>query len=87
MDVQSGVFVRELMGFHNANLVTGDFALDVISGFRVKRGELSTPVRGCMLVGNFFDILKKIDAFGREDECKGAFTGPAVSFIGKIVGK
>ena len=86
MDVQRGFFVKDLMGFHNMNPVTGDFSLDVTQGFFVRDGELEKPVKGCMLVGNFFDILKNSE-FDKDIEHKGSFFSPKIRFYGKVISK
>jgi len=70
-DTEKAVYVRELMGFHNLNPMTGDFALSISTGFFVEHGELTKPIRGCMLVGNFFDIMKNIKGFHKEDVIRG----------------
>jgi PmbA protein len=87
MDVQRGVFIRELFGFHNMNPVTGDFSLNVAEGFMIGRGELGKPIRECLLVGNFFDILKSGIAFDVKDETRAWLTAPRVRFSGRLVGK
>jgi PmbA protein len=84
---KKGIYVKELMGFHNANIDTGDFALDIVCGFEVSDGEVGKPVRGCMLVGNAYDILKQDElAFDREGHFKTWLYSPHVRFAGKVVG-
>ncbi len=85
-DVKKGVFVKNLSGFHNMNASTGDFALNIGTGFRIKNGKKTKPVRGCMLTGNFYNMINKIKGFHEEDEQKTWFKGPAIRYKGKIVG-
>ena len=87
MDVPKGVFVKELMGFHNMNPITGDFALDVTQGFTIRDGELDKPIRGCMLVGNFLKIMEGEVEFGKEERGRSWFFTPRLGFKGKIVSK
>lgn len=82
-----GLFVKELMGFHNMNPVTGDFALDIVQGFQLHKGEGGQPVRGCMLVGNFLDVLKSGPVFAKQEEGKDSFFSPKMRFEGKVVSK
>lgn len=58
----NGLYVTELKGLHaGANAVTGDFSIES-AGFLVKDGKLSRAVKGFTIAGNFFDLLKDIDA-------------------------
>ncbi|MBN3037641.1 MAG: TldD/PmbA family protein [Candidatus Diapherotrites archaeon] len=81
-----GAYIKELMGYHNINGVTGDFALDVVHGFMFKDGEAIKPFRGSLLVGNVFSIIKDC-ALHEKDEHRGDFIGPAIAFNGRVVSK
>ncbi|MCD4739791.1 TldD/PmbA family protein [archaeon] len=85
-DVKKGVYVKELMGFHNMNPITGDFSLDIVQGFTVKNGELDRPIKGCMLVGNFLDALKTA-RLGKQEQGKTYFFSPEMQFDGKVIHK
>jgi PmbA protein len=87
LDVKKGVFVRELMGFHNMNTVTGDFALDIAKGFLIENGELGRAVKGCMLVGNFLEVLKGPMDFDSNPRWRGSFCCPRMRFNGRVVSK
>lgn len=82
---ESGLFIRDLMGFHNANPTTGDFALTINLGFVLDGGELGMPVRGAMLHGNLFSLLRENPLFDRKSETRDAFTSPRIAFEGKVV--
>lgn len=57
-----GILVTELKGIHaGANAITGDFSLES-SGIRIREGKLCEPVRSFTVSGNFFDLLKSIEA-------------------------
>lgn len=57
-----GLYVTELKGLHaGANAVTGDFSIES-AGFLVKDGKVANAVKGFTIAGNFFDLLKDIDA-------------------------
>ncbi len=58
----NGIYVTELKGLHaGADAVTGDFSIES-SGFLVKDGKLSGAVKGFTIAGNFFDLLKSVEA-------------------------
>lgn len=86
-DLTEGVFIKELMGFHNMNPVTGDFSLDIVQGFTIKNSALDKPVNGCMFVGNFLEILKGDVEFGEKEEGKNHFFSPKMRFEGRVVSK
>ena len=71
----NGVFVTELKGLHaGINAVTGDFSLES-AGFMIENGKKGRPVKSFTIAGNFFELLKNIEAVA--DEVKvgmGGFT-------------
>lgn len=59
-----GLFITDLMGMHaGANPVSGDFSL-AAKGFLIKEGKLSRPVDQVTIAGNFYSLLKDIEAVG-----------------------
>lgn len=57
-----GLYVTELKGLHaGANAVTGDFSIES-AGFLVKNGQIAGAVKGFTIAGNFFEMLKDIEA-------------------------
>ena len=71
----NGLLVTELKGLHaGINPVTGDFSLES-SGFVIENGKKGRPVKSFTIAGNFFELLKNIEAVG--DDLKvsmGGFT-------------
>ncbi len=66
--LQDGVLVTDLMGLHaGANFISGDFSVQAL-GLLYEGGELAHPVENFTLSGNFFDLLERIVATGRELE-------------------
>ena len=57
-----GIYLTELKGLHaGADDVTGDFSIES-AGFLVKDGKISNAVKSFTVAGNFFDLLKNIEA-------------------------
>ena len=52
------LFVKEVIGAHTANPLTGEFSVEVANAFIAEGGKLNRPVKKAMLAGNVFDILK-----------------------------
>lgn len=56
----------ELQGVHSgADAVSGDFSFGA-SGFLCRDGQRIQPVRGITVAGNFYQMLKEIDAVGSD---------------------
>lgn len=57
-----GIYVTELKGLHaGASDVTGDFSIES-AGYIIKDGKRSGYATGFTIAGNFFDMLKSIEA-------------------------
>ncbi len=66
--LQDGVLITDLMGVHaGANSISGDFSLQAL-GLKIEGGEAAYPVENFTLSGNFFELLERIVATGRELE-------------------
>ncbi len=62
----SGLFINELDGLHaGVNPISGDFSLSA-RGFRVENGVKTAPVEQIVLSGNFYEMLKQIEAVGND---------------------
>ena len=58
-----GLYVTELKGLHaGCSAVAGDFSLES-AGFWVRDGKLCEAVKSFTVAGNFFELLKKVEAF------------------------
>ena len=59
-----GLLITDLQGMHaGANPITGDFSL-AAKGFRVRDGRIAEPVHQITVAGNFYDLLKDVEAVG-----------------------
>ncbi len=83
-DIESGVYFVpvELQGVHSgANAISGDFSFGA-SGFLYREGEQLQAVRGVTIAGNFYQMLREVDAVGdtilRSDG--GTFFSPRIRF-------
>lgn len=77
-DTDTGVYVNSIIGAHTANPISGDFSVECRNAFTVEKGALGMPVKSLMISGNIFDLLKKIDAMGRDDRPVGSVISPTV---------
>lgn len=65
-DINSGVYVTDILGAHTANPISGDFSVEAMNAFKIEKGELKHPVKKAMLSGNLFDILKEANAASKK---------------------
>ena len=76
--LDDGLLITEMQGMHaGANPITGDFSL-AAKGFRVRGGELAEAVAQITIAGNFYDLLKDVEAVGGDLE----FLAPGSSCFG-----
>lgn len=63
-----GIFITEVKGLHaGANPVSGDFSLES-AGFMIRGGKKCEAVKSFTVAGNFFELLKSIEALGSKIE-------------------
>jgi TldD protein len=60
-----GVYVAQLGG-GQVNTATGDFVFGMTAAFMIEDGKITAPLRDCNLIGNGPEILKRVDAVGRD---------------------
>lgn len=64
--VGDGIMITRLMGMHaGANAISGDFSL-AAQGMVIKDGKLDRPVDQITVAGNFYDLIKEIEAVGSD---------------------
>lgn len=51
------VYIHDVAGVHTANTTSGDFSLNITTGFVFEDGE-KTPIKSGMFTGNIFDLLE-----------------------------
>ena len=72
-----GLIVDETLGSGQSNVLAGEFSVNVALGFRVEDGRITGRVKDCMVAGNVYEVLKKVEAIGSEREWHGAaYTAP-----------
>jgi PmbA protein len=64
--LDSGLYLTSLQGLHaGANVQSGDFSLQA-DGFLVEKGVKTAPVKNFTVAGNFFQLLKQVEAVSSE---------------------
>ncbi len=78
-EIDYGLLVHDLQGAHSSNPESGEFSVVATPAWLVQRGELK-PVRGVMIAGNLYNLLRDIAALSREQFKKGTIVTPVVLF-------
>ncbi|MEE8167433.1 MAG: TldD/PmbA family protein [Candidatus Hydrothermarchaeales archaeon] len=65
VDVAKGVYLKGSKG-GEVDTVRGVFQFSAEEGFLIENGEITTPVRDVALSGRTLDILKNVDAVGKD---------------------
>ena len=64
--VEKGVVITEMAGLHSGvNPVSGDFSISA-DGYLVEDGKIARPVEQITVAGNFYEVLKNIQAVGSD---------------------
>jgi PmbA protein len=77
-EVKNGYYVRSVQGAHQSNPETGEFSVALAPAWRITKSRIAHAVRGVMIAGNAYDMLKKISALGKEARQVGTFIAPKV---------
>jgi len=75
----NALLITDLMGMHSgANAVSGDFSLGA-KGYLLENGKLGRAVNQITIAGNFFELLRDIQAVGSDLEFgPGCFAAPTL---------
>lgn len=77
-EVKNGYYVRNVQGAHQSNPETGEFSVALAPAWRIQKGKITHAVKGVMIAGNVYDMLKKISTLGKETRQVGTFIAPKV---------
>lgn len=79
VSMQEGVLITGLSGLHSgASTISGDFSV-AATGFYIKDGKISTPVKQMTIAGNFFDYMKNVEEAGADLEFfSGGYGSPSL---------
>jgi len=57
-ETKKGVFVEETIGEWLSNPVSGNLNATITHGYLIENGELTKPIKGVVVSGNFYELLK-----------------------------
>jgi PmbA protein len=79
-EMDHGILVRyQLMGVLHANNINGDFSVVAPSTFLIRNGEIAYPLKPVTIAGNFYGLLKNIEAVGDDAHIYGDGLIPSIA--------
>lgn len=86
--VKDGLLVSYLQGAHSSNPASGDFSVVATPAWKIKNGEIAHAVKGAMVAGNMFDVLKNVSALANNERKVGPLVAPWILVENvKVIGK
>ncbi len=76
--MKRGLVVDQTLGSGQSNVLAGEFSVNVALGFLVEDGRIVGRVKDCMVAGNVYEILKKVEAIGSERQWYGSSYTPPI---------
>jgi PmbA protein len=77
-DIKEGLVIEYVMGAEQGNVLGGDFAGNVLLGYKIEHGKITGRVKNTMVSGNVYQVLKNIAAIGSDSKwIGGSFSTPS----------
>lgn len=83
-DLQEGLIIKDLMGLHMANPITGEFSLGA-AGIVVKNGKQVRGFRGVTISGNILDLFNNVLAVGNDFQRRTSLGSPSLMIKDVII--
>jgi PmbA protein len=77
-EVDEGLLVYGVQGAHSSNAESGEFSVVATPVWKIEGGEVAGAVRGVMLTGVVFDVLRNVSALGNNVRQLGQLVAPWV---------
>ncbi len=85
-EIADGLYVCDLIGFGQSNIINGDFSGNIGLGYRIKNGEIVGRVKNTMIAGNLYDILKRSVILSSDTEHEGRYPHAVLEGVSVSVG-
>jgi len=87
-EIDDGLIAYGVQGAHSSNPESGEFSVVATPAWRIKKGSLAYAVKGAMLAGTIFDVLKNISAVGNNVRKVGRLVAPWIRVENvKVIGR
>ncbi len=78
--ISEGLLVYDCIGGGQSNVLAGDVAINVSSGFRIGNGKVTGRVKDTMIAGNAYEMLRNVEAVGNSVRDLGSYYAPFLMF-------
>jgi PmbA protein len=82
-EIQDGLIVDQFLG--DSGSISGDFAISVDLGYRVKKGKIVGRVKDTLVSGNVYEALNQVIALGNDAAWHGSCFTPSILVNGLSV--
>ena len=72
-EINDGLYICDLLGFGQSNIINGDFSANVGLGYRISNGQIIGRVKNTMIAGNLYDVLSKGVRVSSDTEHEGRY--------------
>jgi PmbA protein len=79
-EIDNGFFIRDVQGAHSSNPESGEVSVVATPCWKIERGEIKNAVKGAMLAGNTYGMLKDIKSIGNNIRQIAYLVSPWISF-------
>jgi len=87
-EIDEGLLVYSVQGAHSSNPASGEFSVVATPAWKIEGGRIAHAVKGAMLAGNIFDVLKNISALTNNERKIGQLVAPWVLVENvKVIGR
>jgi PmbA protein len=66
-EVKHGILVKKF-SWLTPDTTSGNFSSEIRVGYYIDKGEITKPIKGGLIAGNFFDLIKNISGVSSESE-------------------
>jgi len=74
--IDDGLIVYGVQGAHSSNPESGEFSVVATPSWKIEKGSIAYGVKGAMLAGTIFDVLKSVSALGNNTRKIGQLVAP-----------
>jgi PmbA protein len=79
IDTKHGLYIESVIGEWLSNAISGEVNATVTHGFLIENGELTQPIKGVIIAGNFYEILLNgMETIGNDLQNSGGMYSPTV---------
>ncbi|MBS7607589.1 MAG: TldD/PmbA family protein [Candidatus Bathyarchaeia archaeon] len=75
-EVSEGLLVYSVQGAHSSNPASGEFSVVATPAWKIEKGKIAHAVKGAMLAGNIFEVLKNVLALANNERKIGQLVAP-----------